>query len=173
MICVDGAITTAGAAFAQMDLMLHLLREHTNPRLAELVSRVLLIDGREVQSAFMVPEVWSSGNDLISRISEKVRASLPGVLGVSTLAREFCMSERTLSRHVHKATGKTTVALIQSVRLRHARHLLESSRLTVEQVALAVGYQDATSLRKAMRLRIGANPSRFRSGVALQTSALR
>ncbi len=173
MICVDGAITTAGAAFAQMDLMLHLLREHTNPRLAELVSKVLLIDGREVQSPFMVPEVWSSGNDLISRISEKVEATLPEVLGVGALAREFCMSERTLSRHVHKATGKTTVALIQSVRLRHARRLLESSRLTVEQVALAVGYQDATSLRKAMRQRIGANPSRFRSAVAAPAAGSR
>ena len=171
MICVDGAITTAGAAFAQMDLMLHLLREHTSPRLAELVSKVLLIDGREAQSSFMVPEVWSSGNNLISRLSEKVQASLPEVLDVGSLAREFCMSERTLSRHVHKATGKTTVALIQSVRLRHARRLLESSRLTVEQVALAVGYQDATSLRKAMRSRIGVNPSRFRPGVAVRAPA--
>lgn len=166
MICVDGAITTAGAAFAQMDLMLHLLREHTSPRLAELVSKVLLIDGREVQAQFMVPEVWASGSDLVGRIADKVHATLPNVMTVGELAREFCMSERTLSRHVHKATGQTTVALIQSVRLRHARRLLESSRLTVDQVASAVGYQDATSLRKAMRSRIGANPSRFRAAVA-------
>lgn len=166
MVCVDGAITTAGAALAQQDMMLHLLREHSSPRLAELVSRVMLIDGREAQSPFMVPEVWATGSDLVRRLTDKVAAALPGVLSVADLARELCLSERSLSRHIRQATGQTTVALVQAVRLRHARRLLETSRLTVEQVALAVGYQDATALRKAMRRRTGANPSRFRGAVA-------
>ena len=82
---------------------------------------------------------------------------------ISELAREFCMSERTLSRHIHKATGKSTQALVQSVRLRRARALLESSRMTVEQVAGAVGYQDATALRRLMKKVAGANPSRYRA----------
>lgn len=76
------------------------------------------------------------------------------------------MSERTLARHVKRATGKSTLALLQSVRQRRARALLESSRLTVEQVAAAVGYQDATALRRLMRRVAGANPSRFRPAAA-------
>ena len=72
------------------------------------------------------------------------------------------MSEHTLSRHVQKATGKSTLALVQSVKQRRAHALLESSRMTVEQVAAAVGYQDATSLRRLMRRVASPNPSRFR-----------
>ena len=152
MVCADGPVVTAGAAFAQTDLMLHLLRERCGSALTDLVSRMLLIDGRQAQAPFVVPELLANGNDLVAKLAARVESALP----------EFCMSERTLSRHIHKATGKSTQALVQSVRLRRARALLETSRMTVEQVAGAVGYQDATALRRLMKKVAGANPSRYR-----------
>ncbi|WP_454904807.1 GlxA family transcriptional regulator [Variovorax gossypii] len=163
MVCADGPVVTAGAAFAQTDLMLHLLRERCGSALTDLVSRMLLIDGRQAQAPFVVPEVLANGNDLVVRLAARVESALPDAPAVSALAREFCMSERTLSRHIRKATGKSTQALVQSVRLRRARALLETSRMTVEQVAGAVGYQDATALRRLMKKMAGANPSRYRS----------
>lgn len=166
MVCADGAIVTAGAAFAQTDLMLHLLRTQFSSALAEIVSRILLVDGRQAQASFVVPEVFSNGDDLIGRLAARVEAALPETLKVSELAREFCMSERTLSRHIQKSTGKSTLALLLSVKLRRARSLLENSRMTVEQVAEAVGYQDATALRRLMKKVGGANPSRFRPSIA-------
>lgn len=72
------------------------------------------------------------------------------------------MSQRTLSRHVQEATGRSTLALIQSVRLNRARMLIESSRMTIDRVAEAVGYEDATALRRLMRKVSGANPSQYR-----------
>ena len=38
--------------------------------------------------------------------------------------------------------------------------------MTVEQVAEAVGYGDATALRRLMKKTTGANPSRYRPVVA-------
>jgi transcriptional regulator GlxA family with amidase domain len=38
--------------------------------------------------------------------------------------------------------------------------------MNIEQVAAAVGYDDATALRRLMRKLAGANPSRFRAQVA-------
>lgn len=166
MVCADGPITTAGAAFAQTDLMLHLLRQRCGSKLADAVARALLIDGRQAQAPFIVPELLASGDDLVARLAARVEKALPHPPGVAELAREFCMSERSLSRHVHRATGKSTLALVQSVRLRRARSLLEGSRMSVGQVAEAVGYQDATALRRLMKKIAGANPSRYRSGVA-------
>lgn len=164
MVCADGAIVTAGAAFAQTDLMLHLLRAGFGMALADAVSKVLLIDGRQAQAPFIVPEVFSSGDELVGRLAAKVEAALPDLPTIGELAQAFCMSERTLSRRLKQATGKSTLALLQSVRLRRARALLASSRMTVEQVAVAVGYQDATALRRLMKKVAGANPSRFRQG---------
>jgi transcriptional regulator GlxA family with amidase domain len=162
MICADGTVVTAGAAFAQTDLMLHLLRELCGNALVDAISRVLLIDGRQAQAPFVVPEALCNGDDLIGRIATHIENAFPDLPKVGDLAKEFCMSERTLSRHVQKVTGKSTLALMQNIKQRRARTLLESSRMTVEQVAAAVGYQDATALRRLMQKTAGANPSRFR-----------
>jgi transcriptional regulator GlxA family with amidase domain len=166
MVCADGQVVTAGAAFAQTDLMLHLLRTLSGKALADAVSRVLLIDGRQAQAPFIVPEAFASGHDLIGRLAARVESALPDLPSVGELAKEFCMSERTLARHVKRATGKSPMALLQSVRQRRARALLETSRMTVEQVASAVGYQDATALRRLMLRVAGASPSWFRSAPA-------
>jgi transcriptional regulator GlxA family with amidase domain len=166
MVCADGPVTTAGAALAQTDLMLQLLRQHCGAALADAVSRALLIDGRQAQAPFIVPELLASGDDLVARLAARVEKALPHPPSVAELAGEFCMSERSLSRHVHRATGKSTLALVQGVRLRRARALLEGSRMSVDQVAEAVGYQDATALRRLMKKVAGANPSRYRRVVA-------
>lgn len=170
MVCEDGPVLSAGAAFAQTDLMLHLLRARCGSALADAVSRMLLVDARQAQAPFIVPEVLASGNDLVARLAARVEAALPHPPGIAALAQEFCMSERTLARHVRRATGKSPLALVQSVKLRRARALLEGSRMTVDQVAEAVGYQDATALRRLMKRVAGANPSRFRAATNLASS---
>lgn len=163
MVVSDGLVTTAGAAFGQSDLMLHLIRVRFSPALADAVGKVLLIDGRQAQSRFMVPILLANGNELISRLTQFIESALPHPPSVSRLAEEFAMSHRTLSRHVRAVTGQGPLALIQAVRLNRARLLIESSRMSVDQVAQEVGYGDATALRRLMQQAVGANPSAFRS----------
>ena len=162
MVCADGPVSTAGAAFAQTDLMLHLLRTRFGVALADAVGRVLLIDGRHAQAPFVVPAMLANGNALVARLVARIEAALPNPPSVQALAEEFAMSQRTLSRHVQEATGRSTLALVQSVRLNRARMLIESSRMTIDRVAEAVGYEDATALRRLMRKVSGANPSQYR-----------
>lgn len=164
MVCADGPVSTAGAAFAQSDLMLHLLRTRFGSALADVVGKVLLIDGRQAQAPFVVPSMLSNGNELVRRLTQRIEAALPRPPSVAALAGEFAMSPRTLARHVRAATGTGALALVQSVRLNRARALIESSRMTIEQVAAQVGYEDATALRRLMRRSAGATPSQFRSG---------
>lgn len=163
MVCADGPVSTAGAAFAQTDLMLHLLRTQFGVALADAVGRVLLIDGRQAQAPFVIPALLSNGNELVARLVKRIEAALPQPPSVAALAQEFAMSQRTLSRHVQQATGKSPLALVQSVRLNRARMLIESSRLTLDRVAEQVGYADATALRRLMRRLAGVNPGRYRA----------
>ncbi len=164
MVCADGPVVTAGAAFAQTDLMLHLLRARFGAPLAKAVSRLLLVDGRQAQAPFVVPEMLADGNELVARIIERVTAAMPTPPSIGELAREVGMSERSLTRHIRATTGQSTLALVQSVRLNRARVLLESSRLSVEQVAEQVGYGDATALWRLMRRTTGLTPRQLRPG---------
>ncbi len=167
MVCVDGPITTGGAAFAQTDLMLHLLARLCGLKLADALSRALLLDARHSQSAYVVPEMLAGGHELIARLIARVEASLPDAPSVADLADGLGMSQRTLSRHVCRITGKSTVDLVQGVKLRAARVLLEKSRHSVEEVAAAVGYSDSTALRRLMKRMTGSGPSRYRPAVAV------
>jgi len=163
MVCADGPVTTAGAALAQSDLMLHLLRARLGVALADAVSKVLLIDGRQAQAPFAVPAMMANGSELIRRLTQRIEAALPQPPSVAALAEELAMSPRTLARHVRAASGRGPLALVQSVRLNRARQLIESSRMTIAQVAASVGYEDATALRRLMRKAAGAAPSQFRT----------
>ncbi len=164
MVIEDGAIITAGAAMAQMDLMLHLLRTRFGVTLADAVARVLLIDARQAQAPFVVPAMMSMGNELVAQLTAHVEAALPRMPAVEELAAAFCMSGRTLARHIKAATGRSPMDLLQSVRLNKARALLENSKLSVDDVAARVGYGDATALRRLMRKATGATPRQFRRG---------
>jgi transcriptional regulator GlxA family with amidase domain len=165
MVVVDGNIITAGAALAHTDLMLQLLRMHCGAALADVVSRVLVIDCRAAQAQYVIPSALASGNALVAQLSATIEAALPKVPSVRDLAQQMCISERTLARHVVAATGLPPLALVQHVRLARARALLEKSRLSVEQVAEKVGYSDATALRRMMKKSMNATPRQLRTGV--------
>lgn len=165
MVIADGPIWTAGAAFAQTDLMLQLLRARFGAALSDAVSRVLLIDGREAQAPFIVPAMLANGNDFIARLSQQIDAAFPDTLSIADIAKKHRISERTLARRVKAVTGKSPSALIQFVRLKRARMLLETSRMSIDQVAEHIGYSDATALRRLMRRVFGATPRQFRPSV--------
>jgi transcriptional regulator GlxA family with amidase domain len=166
MLLADGNLVTAGAALAQADLMLHLLRVHLGAAMADAVSRVLLIDQRAAQANYVIPSVLVSGNPLISQLCTRIEAALPHVPSMAELAADCCMSERTLARRVVAATGYGPMALMQCIRLSRARALLEGSRHSVEQVAALVGYADSTALRRMMKKSTGATPRQMRGAVA-------
>lgn len=163
MVIADGPVWTAGAAFAQTDLMLQLLRMRCGAALTDAVARALLIDGREAQAPFMVPALLANGDSLVAQLSLQIEAALPEAPSVAGLAAQLGISERTLARRVLAATGRSTSELIQSVRLNRARRLLEASRMSVAEVAAQVGYQDATALRRLMRKLFGVTPRQLRT----------
>lgn len=162
MVCADGPVITAGAAFAQTDLMMHLLRERSGTRLVDRLARLLLLDGRQAQAKYVVPELLANGDALIGEITARIEARLPEAPSVAELAASFGMSERTLSRQVRRATGQSTLALLHSVKARRAQTLLRSSRMSVEDIASHVGYQDASTLRRLLKKVGGGSPLAYR-----------
>lgn len=162
MVINDSTLTTAGAAFAHTDLMLHLLRSRLSGEVSESVAKALLLDRRQLQSPFIVPAMMVQGNELILRLTALIEACLPQHPRVKALAERVGMSERTLSRHVRKATGHSTQQLIQRVQLHRARALLEAGECSVEAISEQIGFHDPTALRRLMRRLLNATPRQLR-----------
>ncbi|MDI1302061.1 MAG: AraC family transcriptional regulator [bacterium] len=83
----------------------------------------------------------------------------PGELWpLASVAAHFHLSPRTLMRYL-KAEGVNYQHLLDAELFRQAKLHLLSPRHTVESVALALGYQDATAFRRAFRRWCGEAPS--------------
>ena len=68
----------------------------------------------------------------------------------------------TLSRYLKQATGKTYTRLLQEKRLSQAQFLLRSSQMNVDQIAAAVGYENASYFHRLFTREIGMRPKAYR-----------
>ncbi|MDP2228819.1 MAG: AraC family transcriptional regulator ligand-binding domain-containing protein [Moraxellaceae bacterium] len=86
------------------------------------------------------------------------------------VAAHFHLSPRTLMRHL-KAEATSYQQLLDAELQRQAKLHLRSPRHTVESVALALGYQDATAFRRAFRRWCGESPSAWLARQPVEESA--
>src|SRR5260370_901292 len=143
-------LTTAGAAFAHIDLALALVRR-VSPGLAEHVARLLVIDERASQSAYLALDHLDHNDPLVLAFEQQARARLGEALDVRELAAAIGTSERTLERRTQAALGMSPLALVRRLRAERAVHLLRTTAQSVEQVAPQVGYAHAATLRALLR----------------------
>ena len=122
-IAHDARITTAGAAFAHIDLALSIVQQHS-PSLADLTARYLLIGDAPSQAAFAVPAMLAPGRPNNGGVRKWVRQRLSEPLQISAAARDLGISERTLQRTTASVVGMSPLHFIQQVRLDEATFLL-------------------------------------------------
>lgn len=153
MLVEDGRVTSAGAAMAQVDLMLHLVQAavggKTGEAVVQSVMQYLLVDSRSSQARYRVWEHLLGGeDDTAMRFEALIEARLPHVPTIAEAAQALGMTTRTLSRRIAASTGVAPLQLVNTVRMRHAQRLLAQGDLPLQAVAQRVGYANATALRK-------------------------
>ncbi|MEM9135481.1 MAG: helix-turn-helix domain-containing protein [Actinomycetota bacterium] len=150
MVVTDGPITTAGAAFAHIDLALSLLRTVSSD-LARHVAQLLVIDERPSQATFIAYDHVQHDDQLVIDFERYVRSSLDQPFDAKVAASSIGTSRRTLERRVRDVLGLTPLGFVQRLRVERARHLQATTDLTTEDIALRVGYANAESLRALIR----------------------
>jgi transcriptional regulator GlxA family with amidase domain len=158
MVVEERGRCTAGAALAQLDLMLHLITREVGPALAGLVARYLVVDERPSQARYVVPGHLARASTEVAAAERWIRRRLGEPFGIPELARGIGTSPRTLARRIVEATGGGPLAFVRRIRVDAARHLLTTTKLAVDEIAARVGYQDPASLRRAFA-RLGERPS--------------
>jgi AraC-like DNA-binding protein len=99
---------------------------------------------------------------LARRVYEQITRT-PGVFpGIEDVASALCMTSRTLSRRL-AAEGMTYSDLLARVRHALALDYLRTTRLSMEDIAEALGFSDANSFRQAFRRWSGKSPAVYRS----------
>ena len=166
LIATDGRITTAGAAMAQMDLMVMTVARYAGPKVADACLRWMLLDRRQSQTPYMALDLLAASSASVSRAVAWARPRLDKPLSVNEIAGAAGQSPRTFARRVAEATGMSPVQLLQRLRLERAVELLESSDIPFEEISYRVGYTDTTTLRRIIRDVTGLNPRDIRARAA-------
>jgi transcriptional regulator GlxA family with amidase domain len=150
MVVADGPILTAGAAFAHIDLALTIVRG-ISADLAQQVARLLLIDERPSQAAFVAYDHLEHHDPLVLAFERHVRQQLDQPFDAARAARAIGTSRRTLERRTRQALDLSPLDIVQRLRVERANHLRRTTDLPTEEIAQRVGYANAETLRALQR----------------------
>lgn len=78
------------------------------------------------------------------------------------LGQQVGLSRSALAERFRSAMGDTPLNHLRTLRMQKAMQLLAETRQTLEQVAQAVGYQDAFGFSKVFKRTTGQSPRQFR-----------
>ncbi|AYA18146.1 AraC family transcriptional regulator [Streptomyces alfalfae] len=160
----DGDVLTSAGVAAGVDLCLHLVRRDHGSAVAGEVARRTVVpphrDGGQAQYIRRpVPEpqlattrearAWALGR-------------LDQPLQLRDLAEREAMSVRTFTRRFREEVGMSPGQWLTQQRVERARHLLESSDLSVDQVARDAGFGTAQSMRQHLQAALGVTPTAYR-----------
>jgi transcriptional regulator GlxA family with amidase domain len=160
----DGIYTSAGSA-AGMDLCLHLLRLDHGAAAANMVARRMVVpphrDGGQAQFVEAPLPTAATGDRLAATLDWAI-ANLDQPLGLPLLAAHAQLSERTFARRFMAVTGSTPLRWLLRQRVSAAQRLLETSDLTVEEIAERCGFGSPASLRLHFGRQVGTSPTSYR-----------
>ncbi|MEU1316663.1 GlxA family transcriptional regulator [Streptomyces tibetensis] len=156
-------LTSAGAA-SGVDICLHLVRKDHGSRLANSVARRCVVppfrDGGQAQYIEQPVPEQGAASTAATRAWALERLDEP--LTLADLSGHARMSQRTFARRFQDEVGLSPGRWLIQQRVVRARHLLESSDLTVDQIAGRVGFATGASLRQHLNAAIGVSPQAYR-----------
>jgi len=167
----DGRILTSAGAASGVDICLHLVRKDHGSELANTVARRCVVppfrDGGQAQYIEQPVPEQGAASTAGTRAWALERLDEPLTLG--DLAAHARMSLRTFARRFNEEVGLSPGRWLIQQRVARARHLLESSDLSVDQIAGRVGFATGASLRQHLHAAIGVSPQVYRR--TFQTAA--
>ncbi|MFH8794967.1 GlxA family transcriptional regulator [Streptomyces sp. NPDC017941] len=160
----DGDVLTSAGVAAGLDLCLHLVRRDHGTAVANDVARRTVVpphrDGGQAQYVRRpVPEPQVATTTMarawaLGRLHEPIQ--------LRDMAEQEAMSVRTFTRRFREEAGVSPGQWLTRQRVERARHLLESSDLSVDQVARDAGFGTAQSMRQHLQAALGVTPTAYR-----------
>lgn len=79
------------------------------------------------------------------------------------LSEYFHLSEPYISKYIKDKSGSTFGETVQNIRMKKARTFLKNGTMTVEKIAIAVGYQNAEHFNRMFKKKYNMTPLEYRN----------
>lgn len=156
----EGRMLSCGGGVTALELMLALIRQVHGPMLALEVGALFMHGERPLDD----PLPPAPGGEVAAAVAV-MRRHLEAPLPVAAIAQRIGMTQRRLEALFRRETGQSPRDVYIALRLNAARRLVEQTRLSVSEVAMRVGYEDASAFTRAFRWAFDATPQAMRLNV--------
>lgn len=110
-----------------------------------------------------------SSHELFERYREAVSSAIryidnnfTNTIYIEEVCKIAMMSQTYFSYIFKQITGKTFVEYLNTLRIAKARELLNTCNLTITEICLGVGFNDAAYFNKVFKKEVGLSPSQYR-----------
>jgi transcriptional regulator GlxA family with amidase domain len=158
---IQGKRFTCSGGTGALDLILNRISAQHGHELAVAVSESLLHDrirSRDDHQRMALELRLRVRNPALLSIVRAMEANLEEPLALDDLAAIGKVSRRQLERLFRNFLGDTPSSYYLKLRLRHARHLLEHTSLSILDVSLASGFVSSPYFSRAYRACFGLSP---------------
>ncbi|WP_075661516.1 GlxA family transcriptional regulator [Streptomyces acidiscabies] len=160
----DGDVLTSAGVAAGIDLCLHIVRRDHGAAVANEVARRTVVppyrDGGQAQ--YIERPVPDARQASTTAARAWALARLHEPIQLRDMAAQEAMSVRTFTRRFREESGVSPGQWLTSQRIEHARHLLESTDLSIDRIAHDAGFGTAQSMRQHLQTALGVTPSAYR-----------
>ncbi len=100
--------------------------------------------------------------DTVARVQDYIDEHFAEELKIAGLAEQFYLSKYYLSHLFSSSTGHTVKEYLTMVRLTHARRLLLTTQLKINEVCFQCGFNDVNRFISCFRTAFGCTPLQYR-----------
>jgi len=159
-----GRIVTAGGTTSWHDLAIHIISRHCNPGEALRIAKVYLLkwhsEGQLPYASLLRRQPHADG--VVRRAEDWLSKNFRESQAVAAVVEACGIPERSLKRRFVKATGSTLIGYVQNLRIEEAKRLLENEEMSSEDIAAAVGYENAAFFRRLFKRCTGLTAGEYR-----------
>ncbi|KZX84528.1 hypothetical protein A3715_04165 [Oleiphilus sp. HI0009] len=99
-------------------------------------------------------------SDTVSRTRALIQKNALSMVSLEHISAQLCMSSRSLRRHL-QAQGFSFQTIVDQERHDIAKKLLSSNKQTIQEIAILLGYNDASSFSRAFKRWESASPKEY------------
>jgi transcriptional regulator GlxA family with amidase domain len=159
----EGAIVTSAGSSAGLDMCLYLVGRHHGQAVAAESARMAVAPlQRDGGQAPYIRHVPLASSVSLSPLLDWLLKNLHQAVDINGLAARAAMSPRTFARRFREQTGTTPIQWLIANRVRRAQELLETCDLSVDQIAMAAGFDSPVTFRARFRRLVGVTPTEYR-----------